>query len=187
LLGKRKNVEPTPGNGEQLVEEDWLTWKNEDRRGYAPQLNIIYTEFAGSNDYGVGVSYYRGSLNLRGYGDNEFGCSLPYGYKEYKNRHFPPFNVRVFNPDDGWGIVVPIIDAGPHYTNDPYWESGTRPRAESVKQLNKAGIDLTPATVKWLELTRGKGKCHWEFTHAPVGDKMQISFSDDEGWKDYFV
>lgn len=46
-------------------------------------------------------------------------------------------------------LGVMVIDVGPWNIDDPYWEAGTRPQAEtgtdrSGRSTNKAGIDLTP-------------------------------------------
>lgn len=74
--------------------------------------------------------------------------------------------VRVHN--GGESVVASVVDIGPWNTNDPYWEAGKRPQAESGtdmrgRRTNKAGIDLTPATARALGID-GKGVVDWEFT-----------------------
>lgn len=91
--------------------------------------------------------------------DDEFGVALPF--------HFPaPVpKVRVFA--GGKSVVAVLVDVGPWNTKDPYWQTGTRPQAETGtdmtgRKTNHAGIDLTPATAKALGID-GKGVVDWEF------------------------
>lgn len=73
---------------------------------------------------------------------------------------------------EGKVVGVPIIDVGPWYPShrgpaDPYWISNERPRAESDKNTNKAGIDLTPVLAARLSVD-GKGFVNWSFEKEGV-------------------
>jgi len=62
---------------------------------------------------------------------------------------------------------VPIVDVGPWYPShrgpaDPYWITNERPRAETDRRTNRAGIDLTPELAKLLGVD-GKGLVNWAF------------------------
>jgi hypothetical protein len=67
--------------------------------------------------------------------------------------------IVVRNPSNGSSDTAPKKDAGPHYpggacdpggtTEDPYWNTGTRPKVESVTcetGNNNSGIDLGDGT-----------------------------------------
>jgi len=107
--------------------------------------------------------------------DSELGVALPNRFKGERPK------VRVFK--GGRDIVCSIVDVGPWNTNDPYWETGTRPQAESGtdrggRHTNKAGIDLTPAAASALGID-GKGLVDWEFVGAgPVGPFEKIPTTD---------
>ena len=66
-----------------------------------------------------------------------------------------------------------LIGIGPWNINDPYWVANTRPQAESGtdkggRHTNKAGIDLSPAVGRALDID-GKGTLDWWFeTTAPA-------------------
>ena len=91
------------------------------------------------------------------------GVALPY--------HFPGARpvVRVFY--GGKSVDCPVVDVGPWNINDPYWNTGSRPEAESGidntgRKTNLAGIDLTPAA--WAALgvsdpNSAKQKVSWDF------------------------
>jgi len=60
-----------------------------------------------------------------------------------------------------------VEDVGPWNTDDPYWETHSRPQAESGTDMagrvtNKAGIDLSPALAKAVGID-GKGQVDWSF------------------------
>ncbi len=122
-------------------------------------LNITATVFGGATD--PNPSAYDGHIIT----DQEFGVALPY--------HFPDAQrsrVRVTNASTGSSIDCDIVDVGPWNTNDPYWETGARPQAESGVDLtgrktNLAGIDLTPAAARAIGIP-GKGKVNWQFLEA---------------------
>jgi len=73
---------------------------------------------------------------------------------------------------NGRSVVCEIVDVGPwngktEATSDPYWETKTRPQAESGidkrgRKTNKAGIDLTPAAARAIGIN-GKGVVSWDF------------------------
>ena len=68
-------------------------------------------------------------------------------------------------------IDCAIVDVGPWNTNDPYWQTGARPHAESGtdmtgRKTNRAGIDLTLAAAKALQID-GKGLVDWDFITSP--------------------
>jgi hypothetical protein len=85
--------------------------------------------------------------------------------------------VRVWK--DGKSIDCEIVDVGPWYPSwrgpiDPYWTTGTRPRAETDNRTNKAGIDLTPAAARAIGLN-GKGFVSWEFIGAAPAVKPPVA------------
>jgi hypothetical protein len=90
--------------------------------------------------------------------------------------------VRVTNSVTQASVDCDIVDVGPWNTNDPYWQNGARPQAESGfntsgKPTNLAGIDLTPAAARAIGID-GKGKVDWEFVGAaettPEGGKLAM-------------
>jgi len=76
-------------------------------------------------------------------------------------------SVKVTGLRTGKSIVCEIIDIGPHHDDatrgppDPYWETGSRPRAES-EPGNHAGIDLTPPADSAIG-NDGLGPVDWQF------------------------
>jgi hypothetical protein len=94
--------------------------------------------------------------------DSELGVALPYRFSGTRP------GVRVYA--NGTVVDCAICDVGPWNTNNPYWTTGSRPQAESGRDMsgratNRAGIDLTPAAAKALGIG-GKGVVDWEF----IGD-----------------
>ena len=128
------------------------------------QYGIVATYFGGSSD--PNTSAYDGHLIT----DSEYGVALPYRFKGERPK------VRVFK--DGKSVVCNIVDVGPWNINDPYWETGARPQAESGtdttgRTTNKAGIDVTPAVNRLLGLN-GKGVVDWEFDRGePVPEPIE--------------
>jgi hypothetical protein len=121
--------------------------------------NIIATEFGGSTD--PEHSAYDNEHLIT---DTELGVSLPARIAD------PRRSVRVIKGSRS--VVCPIIDVGPWNINDPYWVLGTRPQAETGTDLtgrktNRAGIDLTPATMNALGVPGPLGTrsvvVDWEF------------------------
>jgi GH25 family lysozyme M1 (1,4-beta-N-acetylmuramidase) len=96
---------------------------------------IIATEFGGPSEHQR--SAYGGWVD-----DNALGVSLPAA--------FPGARPLVRLVWQGKAVIAPIVDKGPWYTDDPYWKTAQRPRAERLRHGNQAGIDLTPATMDAL-------------------------------------
>src|SRR4029077_3837135 len=75
--------------------------------------------------------------------------------------------VRVRNCETGLSEVAEIWDVGPWNIDDPYWETGDRPQAESGtdmsgRKTNGAGIDISPALADALGID-GMGQVDWDF------------------------
>jgi hypothetical protein len=124
-------------------------------------LNITATVFGGAADRNISA-YDQHVIT-----DQECGVALPY---RFRNEHRP--RVRVTNALTGSFIDCDIVDVGPWNTNDPYWETGARPQAESGIDLsgrttNYAGIDLTPAAAHAIGIA-GKGKVNWQFLEGGI-------------------
>jgi uncharacterized protein (TIGR02594 family) len=116
--------------------------------------NIVATQFGGAGDEQP-VAY---SDVKPGWPDRP-GVALPFRFAS------PRPGVRVWK--DGKSVDCPIVDVGPWYPSirgpsDPYWTTGTRPRAEADDATNQAGIDLTPAAARAIGLN-GKGYVSWDF------------------------
>jgi len=119
------------------------------------QTKILATEFGGKKDHEV--SAYTGKV----LNDTDFYCALPYHFKE------PRPKVKVTSIKTSESVICSIEDIGPWNTHDPYWETGSRPQAESGhdhtgRKTNHAGIDLSPAAAKTLNIG-GMGYVNWEF------------------------
>lgn len=119
--------------------------------------NIIATVFGGGVD--DERSAYTGEL----IDEKIIGVALPARFAG------PRPKVRLFA--NGKVVLADIVDVGPWNTDDPYWQNGARPQAESGadnkgRKTNRAGIDLTPACARALSIY-GKGLVDWEFV-APV-------------------
>lgn len=117
---------------------------------------ITATSFGGAGD--TNASAYGGMV-----APGSPGVALPYRFTGTRPK------VRVFY--NGRTVDCDICDIGPWNTNDPYWQSGARPQAESGtdksgRTTNLAGIDLTPAA--WTALgypmpNSAKAKVDWDF------------------------
>jgi N-acetylmuramoyl-L-alanine amidase len=128
------------------------------------QTNIICTVFGGSKD--PNSSAYPPYDKIT---DTELSVALPFRFVDRPD-------VRVINRANGHDVVCRIRDIGPWLTDDPYWETGARPLAETCyknsqplprgpnkgKIPNGAGIDITPSAAKAIGLS-GKGNVDWEF------------------------
>jgi uncharacterized protein (TIGR02594 family) len=117
---------------------------------------ITATMFGGAAD--LNRSAYDGHV----IDDNELGVALPARFAD------PRPSVCVSK--DGRSVICKIVDVGPWNTDDPYWQNGARPQAESgvdrrKRPTNRAGIDLTPAAARAIGLN-GKGIVDWEFTNS---------------------
>lgn len=118
------------------------------------QTNIIATVFGGIDD--PQPSAYSDEGN--GWA-NKLGCALPYHFSGKRPQ------VRVYA--NGKIVLCEIVDVGPWNTHNNYWDTDSRPQAESGidmsgRHTNHAGIDLTPAAAKALGID-GKGVVDWEF------------------------
>jgi N-acetylmuramoyl-L-alanine amidase len=126
------------------------------------QCNIVCTVFGGSKD--PNDSAYQPYDEIT---DSEISCALPYRFLD------PLPTVEVINIDNNKTVECEVRDIGPWNVNDPYWQTGQRPQAESGTDMkgrttNLAGIDLTPAAAKAIGL-EGKGKVNWRFVErVPV-------------------
>jgi hypothetical protein len=125
------------------------------------QMGITATVFGGADD--PNQSAYGGMVNPQ-----KPGVALPFRFKGVRPK------VRVINGSKS--VVCDIVDVGPWNIDDPYWDAGRRPQAESGvdrggRRTNLAGIDLTPAAAKAIGIN-GKGKVDWEFvTTAQVAPR----------------
>jgi hypothetical protein len=122
----------------------------------ANQTEITASVFGGESDYNVSAYNEDKVLN-----DTDFYVALPDRIEGTRP------NVRVYNRETGAEAVATIEDVGPWNIDDPYWEKGTRPQAESGydmsgRKTNSAGIDLSPALAEELDID-GMGKVDWEF------------------------
>src|SRR6266702_2368083 len=105
--------------------------------------------------------------------DNSPGVALPFHFQGPRPR------VRVTGKRSGQSIDCDIVDVGPWNTNDPYWETGTRPQAETGtdshrRHTNKAGIDLTLAAAQATSID-GKGLVDWEFISGPTAEQPKVT------------
>lgn len=125
----------------------------------AVQANITATMFGGEQ------SAYGGAIN-----DSAPGCALPSRF------HGDRPLVQVTNRANGKSVICRIVDVGPWNINDPYWQQGRRPQAESgadlgqttggtARRTNGAGIDLTFAAAAAIGID-GKGRVDWQFVTA---------------------
>lgn len=124
---------------------------------------IATTDFSGRGDRET--SAYDGKVIN---GDTEFAAALPAHGMGGKV-------VRVFY--NGKSVDCPVRDVGPwngltKTTDDPYWQTGTRPQAEtgtdlSGRKTNLAGLDISPAAWKALgyvgDPTKATEKTDWDF------------------------
>jgi uncharacterized protein (TIGR02594 family) len=123
------------------------------------QTSITATMFSGP------TSAYGGPIV-----DDSPGVALPFRFSGPRPR------VRVTGKKNGVSVDCDIVDIGPWNIDDPYWQTGTRPQAESGADLgqtthgvprktNKAGIDLTLAAAQACGID-GKGLVSWQFIES---------------------
>jgi D-alanyl-D-alanine carboxypeptidase len=125
--------------------------------------HITATSFAGANDSANSkTSAYTG----REIDSSKPGFALPKHLAAADQHRL----IRGF-----WGgktVDGPVEDVGPWYDGRPgwpidaYWETGTRPRAETDNRTNHAGIDLTPGAWKALGHPNPEGAkdyISWDF------------------------
>jgi hypothetical protein len=129
-----------------------------------PRFNhITATSFAGTDDStNSKTSAYTGKI----IDSSKPGFAIPQRLSAADQKR----PIRAF-----WGgktVDGPVEDVGPWYDGrpgwpaDPYWETGTRPRAETDNRTNHAGIDLTPGAWKALghpDPENAKGYISWDW------------------------
>lgn len=124
---------------------------------------IKSTDWAGNNDSRSSkTSAYDGHIID---GETELAAALPFHFDS------PLPTIRVFA--NGKSVDTPIEDVGPWFDGrqgwavDPYWQTSSRPRAETDSRTNGSGIDLTPAVYKALgftgDLDNISSKVDWDF------------------------
>lgn len=118
----------------------------------AHQTGITATVFGGQK------SAYGGAID-----DNSPGVALPFRFSGERPKVLVTSKVA--------SVECTIVDVGPWNINDPYWEKRTRPQSETGtdmtgRKTNKAGIDLTIAAAKILQID-GKGLVDWNFIDGP--------------------
>jgi N-acetylmuramoyl-L-alanine amidase len=123
------------------------------------QTDITASVFGGEGDYNV--SAYDESKVLN---DTDLYVALPDRFEGDRP------GVVVHNRATGKSIGATIEDVGPWNIDDPYWDKGTRPQAETGTDMtgrttNSAGIDLSPALAEALGID-GMGKVDWDFEQA---------------------
>jgi hypothetical protein len=122
----------------------------------ANQCGITASMFGGESDYNTSAYDEKVVLN-----DTDLYVALPDRFEGERPK------VRVYNRASGESAVASIEDVGPWCTDDPYWDTGTRPIAESGtdqsgRETNGAGIDLSPALADRLGID-GLGTVDWQF------------------------
>jgi hypothetical protein len=120
------------------------------------QKDIVASMFGGEADYNTSAYDPNKVLN-----DTDLYVALPDKFTEERP------NVKVYNRETGAVAVAEIWDVGPWNIDDPYWDKGTRPQAETGTDMtgratNGAGIDLSPALARLLGVD-GMGTVDWEF------------------------
>jgi N-acetylmuramoyl-L-alanine amidase len=120
------------------------------------QRDITASVFGGEGDYNVSAYNEDKVLN-----DTDLYVALPDRFEGGRPR------VQVYSRMNGATSTATIEDVGPWNIDDPYWLTGARPQAESGvdetgRTTNGAGIDLSPALAKVLEID-GMGVVDWEF------------------------
>lgn len=96
--------------------------------------------------------------------------------------------IRVFSPKTGKEIRnVPVEDVGPWSTNDNFFETGQRPKAELgisniyKKVKNKASIDLSLKLCLSLGLKYPYlGPIYWKFETCAKSDKASLCVKTDK-------
>jgi uncharacterized protein (TIGR02594 family) len=134
----------------------------------APPTGVAQTPSVGGLQTNIVATYFGGPTSAyppnAPIDDNALGVALPFHFTGERPK------VRVTGKKNGASVVCDIVDVGPWNTNDPYWQTGTRPQAETGtdtrgRHTNSAGIDLTLAAAKAVGID-GKGLVDWEFITA---------------------
>ena len=155
----------------------WYTWQELERPDPGPvnnpkQTNIVCTMFGGSRrSEQIGLSALR----------HDHRCRTRLRIALSVSRHAPAGQGH--QPRQRKTVTCNIVDIGPWNIDDNYWAfPNGRPQAESGRDekgrvTNLAGIDLTPAAAKAIDLG-GLGKVDWEF--LPTGDQPPPTPDDDK-------
>ena len=169
LFQARRGLEPDGVVG-------WYTWQELERPDPGPvnnpkQTNIVCTMFGGSGD--PNKSAYPPYDTIT---DAELGCALPWRFTGTRPK------VKITNRANNKSVTCEIRDIGPWNVDDPYALTGQRPQAETGwdekgRKTNLAGIDITPAADKAIEL-KSFGRVDWEF--LPTGDLPPPTPDDDK-------
>ena len=131
----------------------------------ANQRDIITTVFGGAGD--PNHSAYGGDEFLN---DTDLYVAMPWKFTGERPQ------VKVYNRETGKSAVGEIMDVGPWFIDDAYWDTGLRPLAEVCymngtecprgpnegKVPNGAGIDVSPGMAKALGFS-GKAIVDWHF------------------------
>jgi hypothetical protein len=120
------------------------------------QRDIVASVFGGAEDYNVSAYDENKVLN-----DTDLYVALPDRIEGDRPK------VLVINRETGDCAIASIEDVGPWNVDDPYWQTGTRPQAESGTDMNGratngAGIDLSPMLAGILNID-GMGQVDWDF------------------------
>lgn len=113
------------------------------------QMRIVAILFGGLRDP------VRSAYDAHLIDDQELSVSLPYRFADNRPK------VRVWN--NGQFVLCKIVDVGPWSTNDPYWQTGARPKAEQNKATNLAGMALAPAVFRFFAISQPVMTVDWEF------------------------
>jgi hypothetical protein len=136
---------------------------------------ITATSFGGAGD--ANSSAYGGMVS-----PGSPGVALPF--------HFSGARPKVRAFCNGRSVDCAIVDVGPWNINDPYWQSGARPQAESGtdttgRRTNKAGIDLTPAAWSALGVSgpdAAKKTVDWDFVDTLDGTASPAPAAGTPPW-----
>lgn len=129
----------------------------------SPQAAAAMPATASGIQTRITATYFGGPKSAYGpaIDDSRPGVALPHRFEGVRPR------VRVTNCKTGASVDCDIVDVGPWNTHDPYWETNSRPQAETGvdttgRKTNGAGIDLTLAAAKAIQID-GKGLVDWCF------------------------
>ena len=130
---------------------------------------ITATVFGGSSEFKR--SGYDGHVIT----DDELGVALPFRFGG------TPPTVRVFNPANGASVVCDIVDVGPWNSNDPYWQTGALPQAESGLARTAAGPSSPhrPDARRPAPPVSPAARGAWEFA-APSAAQPSMEYSTAE-------
>ncbi len=139
-------------------------------RLHSGATNVVGTVFSGPYDIDPktlrpNTSAYTGKT----VDPNALGAALPFKF-EHAPGQLPDVYLKITSKRTGKSTVAPIVDLGPHKGDNPYWDI---PNGDptSGDPVNRAGLDMTPATARALGLPVSRGN----FGHAPaintVGDE----------------